>query len=244
MKNQTAAIISVVAVAVIIVSGFAPIITALNVKYIPQVVTKTTAIPYTAVQTTQSASISTYTTVLTEQSVTTETNQVFNMGAYTLSCGNWYYQSSYIGSGSDVQFSFSAANPIYVYVFNSAEYASFNSSQGNTSPNLAEIDSKASGSGSFHVSQSDNYYLVLYQKPGFFGCIGYANIGVYGASGTATFATTVNYYVTQTNTQVYYVPVTTTVTFYSQSSYATTVTSTTTKTCQVGWLQDILLGCP
>lgn len=243
MKNQTAAIISVVAVVAIVGSGFAPIITALNVKTTPHVVTETTSVPYSAVQTTQSASVSTSVAVMTEHSVTTETNQVYSLGSRTINCGNWYYQSATLSTGSDVQVSFSAANPVYAYVFNAAQYASFQTNQGNTSPNEAEVDNQANGAASFHVSQTDTYYLVFYVKPGIFGCIGYQPVGFYSASGTSTQAVTVPYYVTTTNTQVYYIPITTTVTFYSASTYVTTQTSTTTQTCKVGWLWDVLFGC-
>lgn len=241
MKAQTAGLLTTVAVGVIIVSGFIPIITTLNVSAFAYPETKTTSVPYTAVQTTQSPSVSTSTTLIAQQSVTTEVNNVYSISSTTLDCNNYVYEYSSMSQGTDVQVSFSASGNLYLYVFTSGQYAAF-SVNGNTSPNVAEIDSQSSGSTSFHVSQNDLYYLVVLNKPGFLGCFGVAAVGLYSASGTSTYVTTVTYYVTQTNTKIYYVPVTTTVTFYSQSTYTTTLTSTTTLTCKVGWLQAIF-GC-
>ncbi len=243
MKGQTAAMISVVAVVAIIVSGFVPYVVALKVDKTPYTTIETTSIPYSAVQTNTQPVASTYTSVITQSSVSTETIQVFGLGSQTIDCGNWYYQAASLNSGSDVVISFSAANSVYVYVFNSAQYALFKSSQSNTSPNEAEVDNQASGTTSFHVSQTDTYYLVIYVKPGLFGCLGYQPVGFYSASGTATSIVTVPYYVTTTITQVSYNTVTTTVTFYSASSYTTVLTSTTTKTCTLGWLQAAVSSC-
>jgi len=219
MKGRTAGAISVVVVVAIIASGFVPYVVALKITQTPYTTVETTSVPYTGVQT------------YTQQSVTTESNQVYSLGSYTISCGNWYYDSANLQTGSDVEISFSAANPVYVYVFNSVQYASFSSSQSNTSPNEAEVDNQASGTTSFHVSQSDTYYLVIYVKPGLFGCLGYQPVGFYSASGTATTITSVPYTVTTTQT------------FYSTSSFTTTLTSTSTKTCTVGWLQAAISSC-
>ena len=244
MKNKTAGMISIAAFVVIVVSGFVPAITALNVQENPYVATETATSTYSAVQSTSTPSVTYTTTVMQEQSITTEVSQPFAIGPQSLDCNYYVDSSAYLNAGTDVSVSYSASANLYMYVFDSAEFSAYTSSSSTTSPNVAEIDNQATGSTSFVISQSDTYYFVLWYKPQFFGCINAQPIGITSTSSSSSYVTTVNYLVTQTNTQVYYVQVTTTATFTSTSPYTTTLTSTATKTCSVGWLQDILLGCP
>lgn len=213
MKGQTAGALSAVAVIAIIASGFIPAITTLNVNSFPYSTEVTTSASYTAVQ--------------TLQSVTTQVSQPYSISSTTLQCNYYTDESAYLNTGTDVQVSFSASGNLYLYVFNSAQFDSFNSS-GTTTPNEAEIDAQSSGSTSFIASSTDSYYLVLDNRPGTFGCLGVGSVGLYSASGSATYSYAYTY--------------TTTETLYSASSYSTTLTSTTTKTCTVGWLQA-LFGC-
>jgi len=227
---------------VIIVSGFIPYIVALKVVKTPLTTEEITSIPYSAVQTSTEPIVQTSVSIMTEQSVTTKTSQPFYISPQSVNCNNYAYSSAYLNSGTDTSVTYGASANLYMYVFDSAQYSAFSSS-GTASPNEAEIDSQASGSTSFHISQSDMYYFVLFYKPQFFGCINAQPIGITSTSSSASYQTTVNYYVTTTNTQVSYSTVTTTATFYSASSYSTVLTNTSTKTCTVGWLQAAVSSC-
>ena len=213
MKGQTAGAISAVVVLVIIASGFVPTLTTLNVNTSTYSTEITTSPSYTAVQ--------------TLQSVTTQVSQPYSISSTTLQCNAYADGAAYLNAGTDVQVTFSASGNLYLYVFNSAQYSSYNSS-GTTSPNEGEIDAQSSGTTSFIASSSDTYYLVLENRPGSFGCLGVGSVGLYSATGSATYSYAYTY--------------TTTETLFSVSSYSTILTSTTTKTCTLGWLQA-LFGC-
>jgi hypothetical protein len=233
----------VVVVVFIIASGFVPYVVALKVSRTPYTTTETTSIAYSAVQTKTQPVASTYTVVSTEQSITTETSQPFYIGPQSLNCNYYSDSSTYLNAGTDVSVSYAASANLYMYVFDSAEFSAYSGSSSTTSPNVAEIDNQASGSTSFVISQSDTYYLVLWYKPQFFGCINAQAIGITSTSSSASYQTTVNYYVTQTSTAVSYTTTITTATFYSASSHTTVLTSNSTKTCTVGWLQAAISSC-
>jgi len=243
MKSRTAAIISVVVLFAILFSGFAPIITATNVKRTPYPSSETISVPQPLVQTT--SYLSTYVSTYSSYSSTTvtQTTQILDVGSFNLSCGTYYAQPEWV-AGEAIQLNFSAAKPIYFYLFNATEFAAFTSNHSNTSPNEEEFDNQTSVSASFGVSESSSVsYLVLYQKPGPSGCVGRPNALVYYATASAAYTMGEGGLVPYSSTYSSYTLVTTTTTSYSLSTYVTTLTNTSTKTCQLGWLEYVFLGC-
>jgi hypothetical protein len=216
MRTQTAGAISIVIVAAIIGSGFIPVITTLNVNTTPYATVETTSVPYTGVQ------------VLTQQSITTLSKQVYSLNSYTLNCSNSVYEYAYLDTGDNVQVTFSASDTVDAYLMSSSQYISY--SGGAASNYEAALTGLSGGTFGLNVAVSDTYYLVIYNLHTGLFCLGGEKVAIYSAVGTASHPTTVSYQVTTTET------------LYSASAYTTTLTSTVTKTCSVGWLQA-LFGC-
>ena len=214
-KSRRTGVIIAVVVAVIVVLAVvleAPISAA----------TCTTQGTVLVVNTTSVASTITSTTAVPIQQATTQTQQVYNIAAYTIPANQYVYTNSQLTTGMDVQVSWSAADTVDVYVFSSTQYAAYSNS-GTTTPNIASAPTAQSGSLSFHVSATDTYYLVIFNPHnGFFG-LGSHSVGLYSASGTATYQGTTTTYVTQTTTSVTYVPQQVTATETTTSTYQHTV---------------------
>jgi hypothetical protein len=217
LKGQTAGIISTVIVVVIIVSGFIPYVVALKVVTTPYGATETTSIPYVGVQT------------MTEQSPTTGTSQVYSINQYTINCSNYVWESAMLSSQWNVQVTFSASDTVDAYLLNSQQYSNYHG--GTTSDYESALTGQSSGTFGLNVAVSDTYYLVIYNLHTGLFCVGGEKVAIYSATGTATYEATAYY------------PVTTTETLYSVSSFTTTLTSTSTKTCTVGWLQAAISSC-
>jgi len=200
-----------------VVSGFIPYVVALKVTTTPYATVETTSVPYEGVQT------------LTQQSLTTESNQVYSISSYTINCSNYVYQYASLNSGENVQVTFTASDTVDAYLLSSEAYSSYNG--GTTNNYDSALIGQSSGTFGFNVAVSDTYYLVIYNPHTGLFCIGGEKVAIYSAVGTASFQTTVNYQVTTTET------------LYSVSTYTTTLTSTTTKTCTVGWLQAAISSC-
>jgi len=196
--RHTGAIAAVVVIVIAVV-----FIGALEVPFSP--VSCTTQGTVLIVQTTTVASTVTYTTAVPIQQSNTQTKQVYNLASTTIPANQYVYQSAQLTTGMDVQVTWSAANTLNLYVFSSTQYAAYASS-GTTSPNIANMQSSQSGSLSFHVSGSDTYYFVIFNPHnGLFG-IGSQPVGLFSATGTATFQGTTTTLVTQTTSSVTFVP--------------------------------------
>ena len=217
MKGRTAGIVSVVVIVAIIASGFVPYVVALKVVATPYGTTETTSIPYEGVQT------------LTQQSITTVLSPAYSINSYTINCSNYVWDSASLISGENVQVTFSASDTVDAYLMSSQQYSSYNG--GTTSNYETALTGQSSGTLGFNVAVSDTYYLVIYNLHTGLFCLGGEKVAIYSARGVASFPTTVSYQVTTTET------------LYSVSTYTTSLTSTSTKTCTVGWLQAAINSC-
>ncbi len=123
----------------------------------------------------------------------------------------------------DVQVSWIANNTLDAYVFNTTENAVYaNSNATTTSPNIASSLNSEEGSLSFHVSVNDVYFLAFFDPHN--GSLGLAphSVGLYNATGMATFQVTTKTSVIQTTTTVVFVPQQVTSTQTTTSSYRRT----------------------
>jgi hypothetical protein len=194
-------------------------------------------------QTTSVASTVTTTTVTQIERATNETDRVYNMnprtvfqatlttmaGAYyhlstiTITPNQYVYQDVALTAGMDVQVWWIANNTLDAYVFNTTENAVYaNSNATTTSPNIASSLNSQEGSLSFHVSVNDVYFLAFFDPHN--GSLGLAphSVGLYNATGMATFQVTTKTSVIQTTTTVIFVPQQVASTQTTTSSYRRT----------------------
>jgi hypothetical protein len=240
LKGKTAGIISAIIVVVIILSGFIPYIVALHVVTTPYPTQETSTFTNYATQVQTVPSTTTSIAVITQQSVTTISLQVYGLSAYTINCSKWVYETANLQAGEDVQVTFNAGDTVDVYIMTSTQYSSYTG--GTTSNSVASLEGQSSGTFGYNVPVGGTYYLVVWNPHTGLFCIGGEKVTVNSLTGTATLQQTVNYEITSTNTGVVYVTSTQTLTLSSYSKYTTTLTSTSTKTCTQGWLQAIF-GC-
>lgn len=194
----------------------------------------------------QTTSVASTVATITEAQVERATNQterVYNMnprtvfqatlttmpGAYAMSTSititpnEYVYQDVALTAGMDVQVWWTANNTLDAYVFNTAENAVYaNSNATTTSPNIASSPSSGRGTLSFHVSVNDVYFLAFFNPHN--GSLGLAqhSVGLFNATGIATFQTTTKTSVIQTTSTVIYVPQQVTSTQTTTSSYRRT----------------------
>ena len=194
-------------------------------------------------QTTSVASTVTATTVAQIERATNQTDRVYNMnprtvfqptlttmpGAYlvsptiTITPNQYVYQDVALTAGMDVQVWWTANNTLNAYVFNTAENAVYaNSNATKTSPNIASSLNSEEGSLSFHVSVDDVYFLAFFDPHN--GSLGLAphSVGLFNATGMATFQVTTKTSVIQTTSTVVFVPQQATSTQTTTSSYRRT----------------------
>jgi hypothetical protein len=191
-------------------------------------------------QTTSVASTVTTTTEAQIERTTNQTERVYNMnpvtvfqptlttmpGAYyhsstvTITPNQYVYQDVALTAGMDVQVWWIANNTLDAYVFNTTENAVYaNSNATTTLPNIASSLNSEDGSLSFHVSVNDVYFLAFFDPHN--GSLGLAphSVGLYNATGMATFQVTTKTSVIQTTTTVIFVPQQVTSTQTTASSY-------------------------
>jgi len=194
-------------------------------------------------QTTSVASTVTTTTEAQIERAANQTDRVYNFnprtvfqptlttmpGAYlvsptiTITPNQYVYQDVALTAGMDVQVSWIANNTLDAYVFNTTENAVYaNSNATTTSPNIASSLNSEEGSLSFHVSVNDVYFLAFFDPHN--GSLGLAphSVGLYNATGMATFQVTTKTSVIQTTTTVVFVPQQFTSTQTTTSSYRRT----------------------
>lgn len=116
-----------------------------------------------------------YTTMEDKQSTIGSTSDTTIEGGYYL------YWSSYLLVGRDVEFSVSASDTVFLYIFTASQYANYQET-GSETPNEKESPEMSSGKIGFHVSSTGTYYLCVYNPhDGFLG-IGKKNVGIYSVS--------------------------------------------------------------
>lgn len=171
---------------------------------------------------------------------TNQTERVYNMnprnvfqatlttmpGAYlisptiTITPNQYVYQDVALTAGMDVHVSWIANNTLDAYVFNTTENAVYaNSNATKTFPNIASSLGSERGSLSFHVSVDDLYFLAFFDPHN--GSLGLAphSVGLFNATGMATFTVTTKTSVIQTTSTVVFVPQQATATQTTTSSY-------------------------
>lgn len=194
----------------------------------------------------RTTSVSSTVTTTTEAQIeypTTQTERVYNLNPFdifqptltsipnvyslgttiTITPNQYVYQDIALTAGMDVQVSWSANDTLDAYVFNSAENAAYaNSNATTTSPNIASSTNSQVGSLSFHVSANDTYFLAFFDPHN--GSLGLASraVGLFDATGTATFQVSTTTLVTQTTTTVILVPQQVTSTQTTTGSYRRT----------------------
>lgn len=237
--SKVAGIVVGLIVVIILAAGFVVYLPATSVGYVPVTLTNTSESTFQAtslvaiVNTEQTTFQTSSTTVVGISQATTATQPVWDESDISLQPNNYDYYGASLAVGTDVQISWSASIAVDVYIFNSAEFASYQASE-TTNPNIAS-DTAQTGSLDFHISGSDTYYLVVHDPNGFLG-LGAANAG-YTTTGSETYPTTTTTYITQTTTYLTSTPTVVTSTstaFYTTSTPTTllsTSTSTTTSTC-------------
>ena len=115
---------------------------------------------------------------------TTMENKQQTLGATsdkTIEGGYYTYWSPNIPVGRDVEFSVSASDTIYLYIFTVSQYNNYRDT-GSKTPNEKQSVEMASGKIGYHVSATGTYYFCVYNPhDGFLG-FGEKSVGVYSAS--------------------------------------------------------------
>jgi hypothetical protein len=243
LKKRALGILAAAAV-VVVASGFVPLFAESSAVPFSHPAVVETSTPYHAVETVQSVSFSTSTSVTTGHTVTTVEVQVMNLSSIFLDCDHWLFQETSLVVGNSVNATYSASGALDMFVFTKAQYSTYVSSGGNTtSPNAGEILQQPSGTIDFSPAVTGNYYFVFKNPPVQGGCQGVSSVGLYRARAYYNIQQTAQYFVTSTAIIASNVTVTRTATQYSVTSYTTVSESTGTQTCSLGWLQAIFFGC-
>ena len=234
-----AVIAAVIVVVVVLATGFIPVIAAQRETPVGYTTSSLIVNPYTAVETTQIAYPVTSITTSLQTSIQTVQAQPYNINAYTLNCNTYTYLSSQLSQGWNLVVSYSAGDTITVYLFNSAQFTSFQ--KGNNPTPVASQSGQTTGQLGYIVPLTDTYYLVFDNNlhNGLL-CVGGEKVTINSGTGTVTYTTNVVTTQTQTETSIAYSTSTTTITLQSTSTSYYNATSTTTTTKTVGWICDIL----
>jgi hypothetical protein len=160
------------------------------------------------------------TTLVPINSTSTATHSVWDETDVTLKATHHDMFDANISAGTDVQLSWQASEQVNVFIFDAAEFSSYNTSTRSTGSNVAS-GSGSSGSIGFQVSQTGEYYLIV-ENPnnGLFG-LGASAVG-YMTTGTASSQVPGITYATQTVT-------------YTTSSTEVVTTSSTSATTETCW---------
>jgi hypothetical protein len=255
--GRTAAIVVGVIVIVILTAGFVIYIPATSVGYEPVPVTgivENTFATSSIVSIVNIVEHTFETSSITEIPIpeqTTLTAPVFLTSDIMLKPTYYDAHPALLTVGTDVQISWKASENVNIYIFSSTDFDTYAASNGVTTNHTVATDSGAVGTLAFHISGTDNYYLVI-ENPniGVLG-VGAANVG-YTTTGTETYPT-----ITTTNlesTVTYATSTLTVVTSTSTAIYTTstptvvtsTTTSTTTSTCSHYFWKSLAgaKGCP
>ena len=115
----------------------------------------------------------------------------------TLEGGYYIYWDSYIPVGRDVEFSVSASDTVFLYIFTASQYANYEDS-GSKTPNEKVSLEMSSGKIGYHVSSTGTYYFcVLNPHDGFLG-FGDRSVGIYSSSIQSYWQEEVTRYRTET----------------------------------------------
>lgn len=99
----------------------------------------------------------------------------------TLEGGRYIYWNSYLSLGRDVEFSVSASDTVYLYIFTASQYANYLET-GSKTPNEKQSLEMSSGKIGHHISSTGTYYFcILNPHDGFLG-FGDKNVGIYSAT--------------------------------------------------------------
>jgi hypothetical protein len=244
LERRTLGILSVLAILVIVGSGFIPFLTVGTPVALAYPLLTKTSVPHRSIEIVQTTSVSKSFSVTTARSVATIENEIYNVSSILIACNHWVQQAISISAGSDAKVLFSASGILNLYVFDRAQYSAYVSSNGlTTSPNVAQITQSSNGTAEFVAPATDSYYLVIKNPPGPTGCQEGSSVGLYSAQGYVVTEHTTEYFVTSTSAVSFTSNMTMTTTQYSVSSYTTTVESEGIRTCVLGWLQALLFGC-
>ena len=146
-----------------------------------------------------------------------------NSPTIVITPNQYVYEDNALTAGMDVQVSWIANNSLDAYVFTTAENAAYaNSNATTTSPNIASLPDSQDGSLSFQVPANDTYYLAFFNPHN--GSLGLAShtVGLFNATGIATFQVTTTTLVTQTTSNVVFVPQQVTLSQTTTGSYRRT----------------------
>jgi hypothetical protein len=162
--------------------------------------------------------------VIFQPTLTTIPNIYISSPMIIITPNQYVYQDVRLAAGMDVQVWWIGNNTLDAYVLNSSENAAYAESNATmTSPNIASSHATSqSGSLSFHVSVDDVYFLAFFNPHNGSRGLGSHTVGLFNATGMATFKVTTTTLVTQTTSTVVFVPQQVTSTQTTTSSYRRT----------------------
>lgn len=158
-----------------------------------------------------------------QPTLTTMAGAYYHLSTITITPNQYVYQDFPLTAGMDVKVWWIANNTLDAYVFNATENAVYaNSNATATYPNIASALNSEQGNLSFHVSVNDLYFLAFFDPHN--GSLGLAphSVGLYNATGMATFQVTTETSVIQTTSTVVFVPQQVTSTQTTTSNYRRT----------------------
>lgn len=118
----------------------------------------------------------------------------------TIEGGYSIYWDPVVHLGRDIEFSVSASDTVFLYIFSASQYANYRDT-GSKTPNEKESLEISSGKIGYHVSSTGTYYFCVYNPhDGFLG-IGAKSVGVYSSSVVAFWQEEVTKYRTETRYQ-------------------------------------------
>ena len=224
-------VIGVVAVFALILILLVPVIPRSYTAVESTVTTQTNTVPSIHVTTTTVVSTQTImipdirviTATVPVQKLQSQNQNLLNLNSYTLQPNKYVYGYGQIPGGSDVAITWSAADTVSVYAFNSDQFNVYQNG-GSANP-VATQTNVASGTLGFHASAGDTYYIVVFNPHNGILGLGSKTVGVYSASGVATWQQTITVNTNQIQTIT---TSTTTVQTVTNTQVQTITTSTTT----------------
>lgn len=190
----------------VILTGFFPILTEANTSTVARIATSTKLLESTL--------------VYTLATNTTETESAFGWGGTQVPCGTWVSESKYFNPGSNLNFSYQASGAVNVYLFDNKDYSAF--INGTTPYPEAAVLAQSAGVLNYHFTESNVYFIVIYNKMIKTSCPGGAVVSLQTASGMEVFQQTTFTLTTQTSST------------YSTSLSTSVETNTSYRT--LGWL--------
>jgi len=118
----------------------------------------------------------------------------------TIEGGYYIYWDAFIPLGRDIEFSVSASDTVFLYIFTSFQYANYIET-GSKTPNEKESLEISSGKIGYHVSSTGTYYFCVYNPHSGFLGIGAKSVGIYSSSVESFWQEEVTKYRTETRYQ-------------------------------------------